>query len=169
MTPIWPWHFRSQNYLCSHIIIMPPRLKFSSVSLDEQVLSYGPVCKKCTDQRWPWHFQCQKHPYFRHMPPRLKCSHILLDEPNLEKRTPNDLKWSWHLQAQKYPYAFHIYPWNSKYPCSYIIRPNFRLFHSTMSRFWVRAQFGYRMTRLKSKFMDSDESLYCFNVANIRS
>ncbi len=50
---------------------------------------------------------------------------------NLQKSTPNDPTWPWHVQRQKYQHACYIH----------IRGPNFRLFHSTMSRFWIMANF----------------------------
>ncbi len=49
----------------------------------------------------------------------------------------HDLKWASHVQGQKYQHAFSIHPWD----------PNFRLFCSTMSRFWVTAQFLEKCTK----------------------
>ena len=46
----------------------------------------------------------------------------------------HDLKWPW--QGQKCQHAFSIHPWD----------PNFPLFHSIMSCFWVTAQFVEKCT-----------------------
>ena len=56
---------------------------------------------------------------------------------NFWKSAPNDPKWPWHVQGQKYQHACYIHPRG----------PNFRPFRSTMSRFWVTAQFSEKRTK----------------------
>ncbi len=61
--------------------------------------------------------------------------------PNLWKSAQNDPKWSWHAQGQKYQHACYTHTWG----------PNFRPFRSTMSHFWVTAQFSEKCTVFQVK------------------
>ncbi len=53
-----------------------------------------------------------------------------------EKSAPNDPKWPSYLQSKKYQHACYTHHWG----------PNFRPFRSTLSQFWVMAQFSEKCT-----------------------
>ncbi len=56
--------------------------------------------------------------------------------PNCWKSALNDLKWPWNVQGQKCQHARYIHPRG----------PNFHPFRSTISHFWVMAQFSEKCT-----------------------
>ena len=95
------------------------------------------------DPKWPWHVQGQNtnmHVTYTPEAQIFVCFALRWAvfelRPNFRKSAPNDPKWPWHVQGQIYQHACYIHPRG----------PNFRPFRSTMSRFWVTAQFLEKCT-----------------------
>ncbi len=95
------------------------------------------------DPKWPWHVQGQKYQHACYIHPwtqifvRFALQWAIFElRATFRKSALNDPKCPWHLHDQKYQHACYIHPRG----------PNFRPFSSTISRFWVTAQFSKRCT-----------------------
>ncbi len=137
---------RSRSKIPTYMLHIPPRPKFSSVSLyEQQFLSYGPIFGK-VHRMTPTHLDMFKVKNTnRHVTYTAEAQifvrfalrwAVFELRPNFRKSAQNDPKSPWHVQGQKYQQACYIH-------CR---GPNLRPFRSTMSHIWVTALFLEKCT-----------------------